>query len=449
MVRARSQSQAGFSMVELMVALVLGVILGGGVISVYISTKSSYNVNNGLGQVEQGGRSALDFMQPLLVLGGYTGCSRPGDNIGGTLISSIGTSGSAPSNPITPVYNFTSPVFGYEANSTGIGSAIPSNGGQTVAAGPTPPQNAALWTPSLTWSDAGSVLYNAIKSTVLQYNDVVMVHEATGNPAQLISPYDDYSAATSNLYIAPSTSATAPVTAANFSVGQFAIASACNNQQAVTFQIAGVNAVAGTLSYAAGVGSPGNLDPYVSAAVLNWQKQSGNFTAGASYPGVQPVQTYVFYVGQGVDKWPALYEASFSSTGALQTQELVSGVENMQVLYGVDTDTGNGTPPPDHIPNRFETADQVQNADGASGASGGAWNTPTGPVGTTFGQVVSIRIALVMQSDDNSIDKAPAAATAIHMLGVSSTDSVSLTPPIDRRVRRYFVQTFSLRNVLP
>ena len=442
--RARFRSQTGFSMVELMVALVLGVILTGGVISVYISTKSSYNVNNGLGQVEQGGRSALDFMQPVMVLGGYTGCSRPSDTMGGSLISTIATTGShGIANPVTPVYNFTSPVFGYEANNTGIGAAIPSNGGQTVAAGPTPPQNAALWTPSLTWQDTGSVLYNAIKSTVLQYNDVIMVHEATGNPAQLISPYDDYSAATSNLYIAPSTSATAPVKASDFSVGQFAIASSCNNLQAVTFQIAGVNATAGTLSYASGVGSPGNIAPFTSS---NWTNQEGNFTAGASYPGVQPVQTYVFYVGQGVDKWPALFEASFSSTGVLQTQELVSGVENMQVLYGVDID-GN------HIPDRFETADQVQNADGGSGASGGAWNTPivTPPVSSNpqYGQVVSIRIALVMQSDDNSIDKAPAAATAIHMLGTSATDSVSLTPPVDRRVRRYFVQTFSLRNVLP
>ncbi len=422
MERAGIRTQVGFSMVELMVALVIGVILTGGVISVYISTKSSYNVSNGLGQVEQAGRSALDFIQPAAVMAGYMGCSRPGNSIADSVISNV-FPGTPKQNPVVPVYNFASPVFGYEANGTGIGASIPSNGGQTVAAGPTPPQNASLWTPALTWKDSSNVVYNAIKSTLLQYNDVLMIHAAASNAAPLISPYDDGT----SLYIAASSSASAPVTAANFSVGQYAVVSVCDNSQATSFQVSAVSGTNGTVSY---------------ANSSNWATEGGPYSA-AGTPTLQVAQTYVFYVGRGLDGWPALYEATFNSSGTFQAQEMVSGVENMQVLYGVDTDLGNNT---DFIPNNFETADQVQNADGASGGSGGAWDTP-GSAG--FGQVVSVRIALVMQSDDNSIDKAPAAATTFHMLGTSSTDSVSLTPPVDRRVRRYFVQTFSFRNMLP
>ena len=431
MERAGIRTQAGFSMVELMVALVIGVILLGGVISVYISSKSSYNVSNGLGQVEQSGRSALNFIQPRAVMAGYVGCSRPGSEAAYSIINGVTSSISA-----TPVYNFVNPVFGYEANGTGIGATIPSNGGQTVAAGPTPPQNASLWTPALTWNDTGNVLYSAIKSTLLQYNDVLMIHAAASNPAPLIAPYDDGT----SLYILSNASATAPITAASFSAGEFAVVSTCDTLGASSFQISATSATAGTLSYGSG-GTPGNNGSTVSPG--------GPFNATGS-PTVQLAQTYVFYVGKGIDGWPALFQASFTSSGAFVAQEMVSGVENMQVLYGVDTDLPSPTTgaTPDYIPNNFETADQVQNDDGNTGNSGGAWDTPL-PTPNGFGQVVSVRIALVMQSDDNSIDKAPAAATTFHMLGISATDSVSLTPPIDRRVRRYFVQTFSLRNIMP
>lgn len=435
-------------MVELMVALVLGVILTSGVISVFISSKNTYNTNNSLGQVEEGGRYALNFMQPILTMAGSTGCSRPGDSRRLTGFTDyIPTTAINPTYansgyPYTPMYNFGLAVFGYEANGTGINATIPSNGGETVSSGvesyPSPDTSPSDWTPALTWNDSQSVLskklnFNGVGG-ILKYNDVLMVHEALTTPdigggaATVVTDTDG-----SAVYVPASTSS-AIMTAANFNVGEFAIASNCTFGTA-SFQITAVTASSGTLGYAAGAptGTPGN-----GGASLGSIKATGY--------AVLPASTYVFYVGEGADKGPALFEGYLATSGAsagkFVTEQLVSGVENMQVLYGVDTDK-------DQIPNYYTTADQVQLGDG--GASGDP--TVIGEVGGNddWGRVVSVRVSLVMQSDNFTIDKASTATTNIYMLGSgrSYTDNTILTTPADQRMRRVFVETFSFRNMLP
>ena len=206
----RDPSQAGFSMVELMVALVLGVILTSGVISVFISSKNTYNTNNSLGQVEEGGRYALNFMQPILSMAGNTGCSRTGDSrrqngFNDFIFSTAIAPAYASAAPYAPMYNFGVPVFGYEATGTGINATIPSNGGETVSGGvetyPTPDTTATDWSPALNWNDPKNVLSGALNVNavggVLKYNDVLMVHEALtttatgGGAASVIAPGSD------------------------------------------------------------------------------------------------------------------------------------------------------------------------------------------------------------------------------------------------------------------
>jgi type IV pilus assembly protein PilW len=427
-------------MVELMVALVLGVILTSGVISVFISSKNTYNTNNSLGQVEEGGRYALNFMQPILSLAGNTGCSRTGDSrqqsgytdyIPTTIINSAYLNGTT---PYAPMYNFGLPVFGYEATGTGINATIPSNGGETVSGGvetyPSPDTNPADWSPALNWNDPKNVLSGALNVNavggVLKYNDVLMVHEALtttaigGGAATVVAATDS-----SAVYVPASTSS-AVTTAANFNAGEFAIASNCTNT-VDAFQITSVTNSSGALGYAgsAPTGTPGNNGSSLATFIT---------TDGYS---VLPASTYVFYVGEGADKGPALFEGYLGTTsnpGKFVTEQLVSGVESMQVLYGVDTDQ-------DQIPNYFTTADQVQSGTGGSGAGGNA----------NWGSVVSVRVSLVMQSDNFSIDKASTSTTNVYMLGSGRgyTDNTILATPADQRMRRVFVETFSFRNMLP
>jgi type IV pilus assembly protein PilW len=98
--------QRGLSLVELMVTLLLGLIIMAGVIQIFISNKATYTVQEGLVQIQENMRFAFETMAHDIRMSGYLGCSRSVDtNI-------------ALSNP----HNHFNPTFGiqgWEANGTG------------------------------------------------------------------------------------------------------------------------------------------------------------------------------------------------------------------------------------------------------------------------------------------------------------------------------------------
>ncbi|MGH7750507.1 MAG: PilW family protein, partial [Candidatus Dormibacteria bacterium] len=128
------------------------------------------------------------------------------------------------------------------------------------------------------------------------------------------------------------------------------------------------------------------------------------------------VTTDVFYVGQGADGSPALFVLSNNTNGAggfSAAQELVPGVENMQLLYGVDA-TGAVT-----TPTEYDTAAVVTAA--------GNW-----------ANVVSVRAALLLRSATGTVP-IPTAAPPYNLLGTT------ITAPIDTRLRRVFTTTIAIR----
>ena len=56
------RKQRGFSLVELMIALVLGLMVIGGVTSVFLSNKQSFRTNTALSQVQENSRIAFELM---------------------------------------------------------------------------------------------------------------------------------------------------------------------------------------------------------------------------------------------------------------------------------------------------------------------------------------------------------------------------------------------------
>jgi type IV pilus assembly protein PilW len=64
--RARSRSnrlrQAGFSIVELMVALVLGLLVIGGVINIFMTNQQSFRTNENLGRLQENARISFELM---------------------------------------------------------------------------------------------------------------------------------------------------------------------------------------------------------------------------------------------------------------------------------------------------------------------------------------------------------------------------------------------------
>lgn len=115
------------------------------------------------------------------------------------------------------------------------------------------------------------------------------------------------------------------------------------------------------------------------------------------------LQTVNYFIAAGASGEPALFRQEFDNAA----QELVEGVEELQILYGVDTDN-------DEFPNQYQTADVVAD----------------------FNDVVSVRISLLVRSVDDFVTEDPQTYT---YNGATVTAG-------DRRIRQSFSSTIALRN---
>ncbi|MFZ2209109.1 MAG: PilW family protein [Porticoccaceae bacterium] len=77
--RRPRQSQSGFSLVELMIALLLGLLLMSGIIAVYLESKNSFVQDEAISRVQENGRFALRLLTREIAMGGfYAGVTDPG-----------------------------------------------------------------------------------------------------------------------------------------------------------------------------------------------------------------------------------------------------------------------------------------------------------------------------------------------------------------------------------
>lgn len=63
--------QRGLTLIELMIALLLGLILTGGAMQVFLSSKESYRLMESNSQLAQNGRLALEFMTNAITMAGF------------------------------------------------------------------------------------------------------------------------------------------------------------------------------------------------------------------------------------------------------------------------------------------------------------------------------------------------------------------------------------------
>jgi type IV pilus assembly protein PilW len=134
-------------------------------------------------------------------------------------------------------------------------------------------------------------------------------------------------------------------------------------------------------------------------------------TAACSTPVANtPVSTIIYTIQTSTSGVGTSLFRNNNGTGA---QELIEGVENMQILYGVDTNTT-----PDSSANYY---------------------VPAGTTGLDMEKVISIRVSLLIRSIDDNLADQP----------IPYTYNGSTTTPTDRRLRRVFNTTIAVRNRLP
>ncbi len=72
--------QRGVTLVELMIAMLVGLFLMGGMLMVFDRTKQAYRYQNGLAQVQEQGRFAIAFLTQSLRVAGFPGDNMPPGN---------------------------------------------------------------------------------------------------------------------------------------------------------------------------------------------------------------------------------------------------------------------------------------------------------------------------------------------------------------------------------
>lgn len=158
----------------------------------------------------------------------------------------------------------------------------------------------------------------------------------------------------------------------------------------------------------------------------------------------------ILHVQASSDGEPALMCSREASGGGFDVQPLVQGVENFQVLYGVDNVVANTAPTgtTDSVPDRYLRADQLTVA-GNEAATYANWR-----------RVRSLRIGMVLRSQPGSavdtdsqtfyplgISKGSSGGTIGSAFANTTNDPGTVfTPTVDRRIRQVVTFTVHLRN---
>ena len=306
---------------------------------------STYRIQEALSRVQENGRFALDFITRDLRNAGFLGCAGTGETTGEPKNTLNNKSGFN--------WNFVQIIEGFEADG--------SSG----------------------WDRDPVATAGIVSPLVSPTRDVLTIRRSFGNPVQV----EDHAAS--------NPLGSAPITVApghGLQPADVVMVAGCTD--AAIFQITGItpNGANDDIAHAAGGGSPGNAS----------QALENDYTKDAA---IVELMTSTYYVGTGVSGRPAL----FRKDSAAAAQELVEGVEDMQVLYGIDTNGDHTTP------TRYVTANNV----------------------TDWGDVVSAEVRLLLQTLDDNL--------ALQANQQYTFNGVPAVSP-DRRLRRTFTNTISIRN---
>ena len=69
------QRQSGLSLVELMISVTIGLILLGGIMQIFLSSKQTYRIQDGTSRLQENSRFAMRFLNQDIRMAGYSGCS--------------------------------------------------------------------------------------------------------------------------------------------------------------------------------------------------------------------------------------------------------------------------------------------------------------------------------------------------------------------------------------
>lgn len=350
----RIVDQGGLSLVELLIAMAISLVLLGGVYRIFVSSTRTYAVQNALSRLQENGRFAIDFLTRDIRDAGYQGCLQDPT----TFQNNVDMSSSA------YIYNFSVGIDGFDGQGSG-------------------------WYPS----PLDASIVNPVQGT-----DVVTIRGIV--PDSTVYMQTTMPNVSADLKLSQSQDS-------GITKGEIVLISDCEG--ATVFQVTGISPTGSGMDNAqhntgvAGV-SPGN----------KIKDFNHTFQQGAE---ISKFRTTSFFIRNNTAGQPSLYRTDNPKLpGALSaTQELLEGVENMQIRYGVAATSDKASPVTQYL-----RADQVTD-----------WNL-----------VKSVQIALLLRTLKELPGVTPDTKTYTLLPGLT------WTAPGDQRLRRVFVTTIGLRNRL-
>jgi type IV pilus assembly protein PilW len=349
--------QRGFTLVEMMIAIVLALTLLAGLVTIFVTNRQTYRMQDALARNQENGRYALTFLGRDLRMAGFSGC-------GGAAISPISLLNVNPSDAAEQLkWGFTIAVQGYDGP-----SAFP--------------------------------LKDSLDPAPVDDSDILAITSTTGCGDTVIDKQKDPSGPQASLKVSAH--------ATCFDDKDIILVTDCVD--AVIFQASEVQEPHSQNDFTAVVHSTNSKD-YPGNGSKPLQKDY----RGAEIYGVS---TNIYYVGDTGRGVRALYRQTSRRTALEEPpEELVEGVENLQVLYGRDT-TG------DRRVNDYRTATQIQAA-----------SPPEWP------NVLSVRLEVLLHSADQFVTEADAKQ-------VYEFNSANVTA-VDQRLRQVFTEVVAVRNRVP
>ncbi|MCW9051524.1 MAG: PilW family protein [Motiliproteus sp.] len=362
--------QRGLSLVELMIALVVSSMLMLGVFQIFLGSSNTDRVARSYARIQENGRLAMDILTRNIRMAGYQGCIDP---------ALIDMNIIADDPPTIDLSN--DGIMGYESDST-------------------------AWNVANRNDDLDSI------SGIPNGSDIVYV--------QYVSPSGVNVVCNGN-GITSCEAVNANIKIDDNSVGlnkyDVAIVSDCEN--ADMFRIVNmVNDEHGdnhtTLAHSNSHNSSNNLSkPYDEDAQVMTFEALAYYVKDTGRNNSHGEDIYSLY------HFDSTYHAANDATITGREQELVEGIEQLQILYGERLASGNM---------RFVPADTSS---------------------LDFGDVEAVRLSIlvsatepVLQDDDSETYLLPGAD--VEPLGASSPETVH---PADKRLRQVFTTTIYLRNL--
>ena len=359
--------QRGATLVELMIALVLGLALVAGTIQIFTGNRVTYQFTDDLARIQENARFTLDHIAFNARMSGYRGCLA--DVV---VFNNLDT-------PNAFRDDIENGLIGHNANGSGAGEVFTA-----TAKDPAPSANLTDWTPALP---------PELNNLVIPGSDVLIVRSISGPANTLVAPFT-----TATGIFVPNTH--------DYAIGEILVATDC--QKASIFQLTDISA-----------GSP--LDQLLHADDSSFVPNNNASAWGLNQAyglgsEVARLQTHAFFVGRGANNRPALFQLRLqwqnATTSDFVPEELVSGIDTLQIRYGIDTDNSGA-------PNTWVSADAVAN----------------------WANVLSTEITLLARSET---EYGTETDTVVYNLADTQFDPVD-----DRRLRQVFSTSVGVRNRLP